>query len=72
MLLSLQLLWDSQLLLNCTVCVSSSFGSKTLIPWQIKPVNPPNFSLFDSLESSVKTFVGKAKDKLDLVDSDLG
>ena len=44
-----------------------NFGSKTLIPWQIKPVNPPNFSLFDSLKSGVelnKTFVGKAKDKL--------
>ena len=46
-----------------------------MIPSQIKPVNPPNFSLFDSLESGVelnKTFVGKAKDKLDLVDSDSG
>ena len=32
-------------------------------------------TLLDSLESGVeinKTFVGKAKDKLDLVDSDLG
>ena len=58
--------------MNCTVCFFIiNFGSKTLIPWQIKPVNPPNFSLFDSLESGVElNKMGKAKDKL--VDSDLG
>ena len=33
---------------------------------------PSKLYLYDSLESEVKTFVGKAKDKLDLVDSDLG
>ena len=69
------------LLLNFTVCVPSRFSFKTVVPWTIKVVNPPNstYSLFfESVELSGtdqmtlnQTFVGKAKDRLDLVDSGL-
>ena len=61
-------------LLNFTVCESN----KTVIPWRIKVADPPNLTFsqfFRDLEvvdlKLSLTYVGKAKDRLDLVDSDL-
>ena len=69
------------LLLNFTVCVPSRFSCKTVVPWTIKVVNPPNSTysqFFESVELSStdqprlnQTYVGKAKDRLDLVDAGL-
>lgn len=61
-------------LLNFTVCEAG----KVISPWSIKSVDPPNLTFkgffldlrLVDLELS-QTYVGRAKDKLDLVDSDL-
>ncbi len=61
-------------LLNFTVCESG----KVILPWSIKALDPPNLTFkgfflylkLSDLELS-QTYVGKAKDRLDLVDSDL-
>ena len=58
-------------------------AARQLLPWTIKVVNPPNSystysQFFESVELSGtdqprlnQTYVGKAKDRLDLVDSGL-
>ena len=69
------------LLLNFTVRDPSLFSCKTVVPWTIKVVNPPNSTysqFFESVDLSGtdqprlnQTYVGKAKDRLDLVDPGL-
>ena len=52
---------------------------KVLVPWTIEAINPPNLTFRQFLSNKVdfeeteldQTFVGKSKDKLDLVSADL-
>ena len=67
-------------MLNYHVFCSSK--NKTLVPWTIEALNPPNVTFREFLYSKFdlhgrtprkldKTFVGRSKEKLDLVGADL-